>query len=193
MPTRRSAFTLAELLVSSVILLIVALPVGLVMRGSTGAVQRVDVQREVRGIIDHVLERTEAQDFGVLYDNFGIQPDAAGRIADGIVRGEANPLEIDAAVLARMQELDLRCRLTFRFFTKEEVKVRPENDLRTGTGLLWLQGGVVALFLQGPGVDETVQRTVYCPLILGRPGLLLNQCPAVDPGKKARYDGLGIR
>jgi hypothetical protein len=200
--TRRcAASSLVELLISGVILIIVVVPVGLMMSGSSGTVHRVDLQREVRGIVEHVIERAEAQDFGVLYDNFGIRPDAAGRIAQGLEKNGANPLEIDPDVLRRMQELGLAATLTFRFFTKQQVQVRPDNNLRTQSGLLWLQGGVLGLRVRGGArsgllgryeVDETLERTVYCPLILGRPGLLLNQCPAVDPSKKAKFEGLGI-
>lgn len=198
----RSAASLVEMMIASVILLIVVVPVGLMMSGSSNVVQRVDLQREVRTIIDHLIERAEAQDFGVLYDNFGVRPDAAGRIGQGLTRGNANPLEVEGGILKRMEAAQLQCSLTFRFFSKSEVRVQPGNNLRTESGLLWLQGGVLTLKVWGGAtsgrllaryeVDETIERTVYCPLILGRPGLLLNQCPAVDPVKKAKYEGLGI-
>lgn len=198
----RNATSLVEMMIASVILMIVVVPVGLMMSGSSNVVQRVDLQREVRTIIEHVIERAEAQDFGVLYDNFGVRPDAAGRIASGFTKGNANPLEVESEILKRLEELQLQSSLSFRFFSKGDVQVQAGNNLRTQSGLLWLQGGVLTLKVWGGAtsnrliaryeVDETIERTVYCPLILGRPGLMLNQCPAVDPVKKAKYESLGI-
>jgi hypothetical protein len=186
--------TLLEILVGSVILVLVSVPIGLLLSSSSGRVKQVDQNREVRLLIDRIVNRIEVQDFVGLWDQFGVEPDSPTRMTDRLADFDPatrtaagrNPLGLDDEVLGRLADLGLAASLEFRFLTKKELGIDPSQPLVSTSGLLHLQAGTVRLRVAGRGlwrggVNEEIVKNVYCPMILGRPGLLLTQCPSVNP------------
>lgn len=189
--------TLLEVLISAVLLVLVAVPLGSLLWTSRRGIELADRGREVRFVIDQVITRVESTDFVALWKSFGwgflsecpTCPESPEAIRDGlaVVRwspsGEPevarNPLELDVDVLKSLRRNGWTARLRFRFLTRPEV--RQTGRVKSDTGILHLQGGAMGLTLDGPGVKEDVRQVLYCPMILGRPGLQLKQCPAVNP------------
>ena len=105
-------------------------------------------------------------DFVTLYDHFGVRPDAPGRLVDKLVEGSRNPLLLETSWLERLQDLGLGAALEFRFMTRTELGMDPANPLRSTSGLLHIQAGVIRLRVHGPGHEETIEKSVYCPGIV---------------------------
>lgn len=185
-PRRRRAFTLLEILVAAVIFTLASTPLVLLFNSTTRQVKGLDKRAEIRALTGQILERIEAMDFVSLHDSFGVEPEAPGRLVGQLADGARNPLMIDRGSLDRLAELGMSGALEFRFMTRDELGMDPANPLKSSSGLLHLQAGVIELRIHGDGYDETLRKSVYCPMILGRPGLMLNQCPAVN---KALRDG----
>jgi prepilin-type N-terminal cleavage/methylation domain-containing protein len=179
-------FTLLEVLIASVIFTLASVPLVLLFSSTSRQVKGLDRRAEIRALTMQILGRVEAMDFVTLHDHFGIEPESPGRLVGKLVEGARNPLMLDRTWIDRLAELGLGAELEFRFMTRSELGMDPTNPLKSTSGLLHLQAGTVALRVSGPGYDETLRKSVYCPMILGRPGLLLNQCPAVN---KALRDG----
>lgn len=183
--------TLFEVLIASVLLVMVAVPIGLMLSASSRQVRNTDLDREVRSLMDQVMERVESTDLTVLWDAFGVDPDSPNRLRNSLGRmsplpgGATNPLLLNRRVLDRFAELRLACDLEFRFMTRKELGIDASNRLKSHSGILHLQAGVATLTVRGSvgrrTVDEHLRKPIYCPMILGRPGLLLSQCPAVNP------------
>jgi hypothetical protein len=169
---------------------------------SNRTVRRTDVRRETRFLMLQILDRVESADFVVLYQNFGVQPPSPSRIAVGL--GPNNPLNVDESVVERLAELKWDVKVLFRFMTRAELGAGPNQALAstdvddieqgqrgnrlapTESGVLPYQGAVIELRLE-PRADSpqqlppyVIRKPVYCPLILGRPGLTLAQCPALN-------------
>lgn len=181
----RTGATLLEVVVGGFLLVLLSVPIFEMLSGSSKSIKRTDVRREARFLFDRILERVESSDFLVLYQNFGIEPAAPQRIADGLWAPGRNPLLLDEELRNRVTELGWRPRLTFRFMTRAEVGEDPENPKRTSTGILHLQGAFLALRVESPTQPvQEVSKPIYCPLILGRPGLMVSQCPALNMGLK---------
>jgi len=180
---RRRAFTLLEVVVSGFLLALLAVPLMGMLQGSSRSVRRVDARREGRHLLERILDRVEATDFLILYDNFGIEPESPDRMQEGLTQGGRTPLLLTTALRDTLEEGGWQARLTFRFMTKEEVGEDPENPVKTSTGILHLQGAWVTLSLGRKGQPTLrIRKPLYCPLILGRPGLMLSQCPALNQG-----------
>lgn len=182
----RRGFTLLEILIAAVVFTVASVPLLLLFNSTSRQVKGLDRRAEIRAITQQVLGRVESMDFVTLHDNFGVEPEAPGRLVGKLTDGARNPLMLERGWMDRLDELGLSGSLEFRFMTKSELGVDPANPLKSTSGLLHLQAGVIVFRIQGTGYDETVRKPVYCPMILGRPGLLLNQCPAVN---KALRDG----
>ncbi len=184
-------FTLLEILTGTFILVIVAVPMSLLMTGSSRAVMKVDRNREVRSMMDQIMRRVESTDLTILWENFGVDPQSPermdGRVAEAGSGDEPghNPLLLDSGLLKRLGELGLKCDLRYRFMSRDELGVDAANRLKSSSGLLHLQAGVATLQLSGKigkrTIEEVRTRPIYCPMIIGKPGLLLSQCPAVNP------------
>lgn len=205
----RAGVTLLEVAVTAFLLAMISVPVWGLMRASSTGVRRVDERKAARYLIQEVMNRIESSDFIVLYRYFGIEPDSADRIRTGLTRGAENPLTIPEHVLESLRQREWTVGLTFRFMTKEEVgwkgissaetagtadpeAARGSAELfaATSTGIQHLQGGFLTLEISGPGLrTQRIRRPIYCPLILGRPGLMVSQCPALNPAvKRALFD-----
>ena len=99
-----------------------------------------------------------------------------------------------------MRELGVSATLQFEFLSRTDLGIDTGNDFNSETGIFFLQAGNVTLRFSGEpisagamGGQDTIHRTVYCPLILGRPGLLLSQCPALDEDRKDELASMGVK
>lgn len=179
----RAGMTLLEVAAAAFFLALLSAPTLQVITGAGRSVQRTDARRETRHLLRQVLERIEAADFLVLYDNFGVEPDSSNRMVTGIGDDTRNPLLLTKQLRERMDELGWEVSLRFRFMTRDELGVDPDNPMRSDTGILHLQGAHIELTVDAPGRPRAVvKKPLYCPLILGRPGLMVSQCPALNPG-----------
>ena len=197
---RRRGFSLLEVCVSAFLLALVSVPIWGLLNSSSTSIKKVDARKQARILMREVMNRVESSDFLVLYDAFGIEPDSPSRIREGLVAGGRNPLKIPAHVLEELEAKGWTVKITFRFMTKDEVQVRgggssdPSDPERrnsfsafeaTETGILHLQGGFLTMEVSGPELrTQRIRRPVYCPLILGRPGLMISQCPALNAAIK---------
>lgn len=200
---RRRGFNFIELTFAAFFLALLSISIWNFLGGATRSVQRTDARREARFLMKQVLDQVEAADFLVLYQNFGKTPPTEN---SGLKN--SNPLNVEDSVIERLKELKWYVQVKFRFMTRSEVgsdvapstgpsSVDPEavdieassrgNRLRpTTSGILPFQGAVVELAMM-PQSDAkirlpplTIKKPVYCPLIIGRPGLTLAQCPALN-------------
>ena len=187
-----NGFTLLEVLIAAVLLTLIAIPIFSLLWTSKHGIDRTDRNREIRFLTDMVMNCAENADFVELWKNFGGDFDGLGcpvgpsQIRSGLGENRNNPLRIDVWVFERLKANKWPPKLQFRLLTKKELKHDPKNPM-TGSGVLHLQAGVIVLQIKGDFVNEEIRKVVYCPMILGRPGLDLNQCPAVNP---AIRDGL---
>jgi hypothetical protein len=194
--------TLFEVLISAIVLSLIVLPIGLLLTTSNRTLRNTDINREVRSLMAQVMERIEATDLTKLWDAFGVEPDSPARFKGFLFKPEAlstaggerssddaNPLHLDIPLMNRImemkEEMALETDLEFRFMTRGELGIDASNRLVSKSGILHLQAGVVSLAFNGEVtkkvIEEEMSKPIYCPMILGRPGLLLSQCPAVKP------------
>lgn len=199
----REGTTLFEVLISAIVLSLIVLPIGLLLTTSNRTLRNTDINREVRSMMDQVMERIESTDLTKLWDAFGVEPDSPARFKGQLFKPEAvagggggdrtsddaNPLHLDIPLMKRIlemkEEMALETDLEFRFMTRAELGIDAANRLVSKSGILHLQAGVVSLAFKGEVtkkvIEEEMSKPIYCPMILGRPGLLLSQCPAVKP------------
>jgi hypothetical protein len=196
---RRRGFTLLEVCVSAFLLALVSVPIWGLLNSSSTAIHKVDDRKQARVLMREIMNRIESSDFLVLYDSFGVEPDSPSRIREGLTAGGRNPLKIPDHVLEALEAKQWTVKVEFRFMTRGEVQVRggsadPDDPERrnsfsvfeaTDTGILHLQGGYLKMEVSGPELrTQRIRRPVYCPLILGRPGLMISQCPALNAAIK---------
>lgn len=186
----RSGLTLVELLIASVILVIIAGPMGVLLWQSNQGVRSADRAREARSVIEQLLLHVESTDFVTLYKNFGwgLQPEV-GQVPESpdamrtsLVTAGHDPLCLGESLVGDLERGRWKATLQFRFLTKTEVE--QIDRVKSRSGILHLQAGVICLTLTGENPrdpQEEIRQILYCPMILGRPGLLLKQCPAVNP------------
>lgn len=192
---RRRGFTLVEVAISAFVVAVISVAMFSLMSNTGQQIQRTDRRREARYLLRELLERIESADFLTLYQNFGVAPAAPGRIIEGLYRPAAwvdgerqpeyDPLNLTTGQKEHMEALGWRPRLEFRFMTRAELGAYAENDATSLSGILHLQAGWIELVVTGPGLPtQRVTKPVFCPLVLGRPGLMLSQCPATNEGLK---------
>ncbi len=195
MRSARRAFTLVEVSVAALVLALFAVPLFGLLRTSSRSIAATDRRREVRFLVQEVWDRVEAADFLTLYNAFGEEPRAPGRLETGLwqpgkfVDGEwipgSNPLLLTERLKATLEATGWTIRLRFRFLTREELGVEGENGFASESGVQHLQAGRATLEIDGAASGHhRTMRTLYCPLVLGRPGLTMSQCPATNEGLK---------
>jgi prepilin-type N-terminal cleavage/methylation domain-containing protein len=191
----RRGFTLVEVAVSALVVAILSVSMISLMSSTGKQIQRTDTRREARYLLRDLLDRIEAADFLTLYQNFGVEPEVKGRIREGLYRPavfvdgervpEYNPLNLTRRQKEHLEELGWKARLEFRFMTREELGASVLNEATSLSGVLHLQAGWIELLVEGPELPpQRVLKPVFCPLVLGRPGLMLSQCPATNEGLK---------
>lgn len=214
----RRGFSLIEVLFAAVILALAGVAVLGVFSSSTRTIQAADARTEYDFYVQKILQHAQSHSLHPLWDNYG--PEAAGldrpllgRLAlvdqDGALAAPddpaANPLGFPQSFLRDLARAGLDARLSFDFFTREELGIRPVETppvpgrppgptrLTKGHGLLHMQAGRITVTLL-EGEDERPVREVtqplICPQIVGKPGIKLSSCPAVNPRVRCRYQPL---
>jgi prepilin-type N-terminal cleavage/methylation domain-containing protein len=143
--------------------------------------------------------------------------DAAGRMRHRIAEYDArsgritgdNPLGFTAEFVQEMLRDGYEARVFFEFFTRKELEITPAQ-YRPGVpdnpsplwGILHMQAGWAQVYLldreklrtNGGNEAQSVigqwKEPIMCPAIVGRPGLKLAGCPAVNPDVRAVYEPL---
>jgi hypothetical protein len=137
--------------------------------------------------------------------------DATGRIVG------SNPLGFSQDFVAEMLALGLEARLHFEFYSRNELGLNPRAappakklddgdddgpprpvNLPPVFGILHMQAGYARVDILDRAVLRSTRREdkallarwaqpIMCPAVVGRPGLRLASCPAVNPKVKAKY------
>lgn len=187
---RRDGVSLLEVLIAAAILSIVVVAISSLLSSSQAGIERADESRDSRSIADLIMGYAENADFVLLFKTFGSPfPECPSCLKGGdndgsrsLLRGGQNVLGVDDFVLDHLARNRWTVDLKFRFLTRDELGYRKADDIKPESGVLRFQAGVVWLrLLEGERVIQDVKKTVYCPMIVGRPGLALRQCPAVNP------------
>lgn len=182
--------TLLEVLISAAILSTVVVCISSLMWTSKAGIDHADENRDSRYIADLVMGYAENSDFVMLFKTFGSPfPECPNCLKGGdndlslgLLRGGQNVLGVDDFVMNHLKEKGWNVDLKFRFLTRAELGYKKADDIKPESGVLRFQAGVVWLqLLEGGKVIQEVKKSVFCPMIVGRPGLNLRQCPAVNP------------
>ena len=128
--------------------------------------------------------------------------------ATGKVAGDpnvANPLGFQESFLADMIRAGFKAKLYFEFYTRKELEVTPlipnprQQDVASARfGILHMQAGYASVEIidtkaaakLGDETKATVlfwQQPIMCPAVVGRPGMKLSSCPAVDRKVRMKY------
>jgi prepilin-type N-terminal cleavage/methylation domain-containing protein len=205
----RRGLSLIEVLVAAVILAIVGVGVLQIFSTSTTTIQAADARTAYGFYLQTILRHVQSQSLHPLWDNYGPEEvgpprPLLGRLAllddEGNLAApedpRANPLGLPQSFLDELRRTGLDARLSFSFFTREELGVTSEVDedgrTRTavGSGLLHMQAGWVEITLLDLGDEEvlaTIRQPIICPQIVGKPGIKLSSCPAVNPRVRCTY------
>lgn len=207
----RRGLSLLEVLVAAVILAIVGVGVLQVFSSSTRTIVAADARTELGFYLQTILRHVQSQSLHPLWDNYG--PEGVGpprpllgRLAllddDGQLAAPddpaANPLGLPQSFLDELRRAGLDARISFDFFTRDELGITAEVDedgrTRTaiGSGLLHMQAGRVDISLLDSEDDATpvlasIRQPIICPQIVGKPGIKLSSCPAVNPRVRCVY------
>jgi prepilin-type N-terminal cleavage/methylation domain-containing protein len=146
--------------------------------------------------------------------------DVAGRLkhklcnfdaATGKIQGD-NPLAFTDEFVQEMIQDGFDARVFFEFYTRKELQITPEryragisDEANPEIGILHMQAGWAQVYIidtrklaaSGGNEEASVagswKQPIMCPAIVGRPGLKLNGCPAVNPVVRAVYGPLLTR
>lgn len=219
--SNRVALTLTEVLIAAVILAIAALPVMAIFSTSNQTLERTDLRRQSRHYTGEILARVKRQSLHDLWKNFGPYDVAgldaeAGRLRDRIAemdqqgklvpgaQDQVNPLGFTQDLLEEMRRDGFDARVRFEFYTRKELGVRPEgfaakvkDKVDPVIGLHHMQAGWAEVTIVEAGdptaIISQVREPIMCAAIVGRPGMKLSSCPAVNPAVRKRYGPLLAR
>lgn len=201
----RRGLSLTEVLVAAVILAAVGIPVFSVFLQSKRSISRTDTRREVRFFIKEIMAHINRHSLHDLWDNFGPAPyspakmlgqialrDAAGKL---LPDPEANPLGFTQDFLDDLRREGYDGQVKFEFYTREELRIRPDDSADPEIGLLHMQAGWAEVSLLDITKEDRPRIAVWkqpimCPAIVGRPGLKLSSCPAIQKAVKEQYGPL---
>lgn len=117
----------------------------------------------------------------------------------------ANPLGFQQAFLEELIHAGFKAKLYFEFYTRKELQVEPlipdprkPDTASARFGILHMQAGyatveIIDLKALAKSGDEQAsvvnfwQQPIMCPAVVGRPGMKLSSCPAVDRKVRAKY------
>jgi hypothetical protein len=212
--------SLTEILIAAVLLALAAIPMLTVFHTSSQSIGRTDQRREARHYIGSILEHMKRQSLHDLWKNFGPWDvagldAAAGRLRDRIaeldqqgklVNGNpdaVNPLGFTQDFLDEMRRDGYVARVRFEFYTRRELGVAPlgfnskvKVSVSRTIGLHHMLAGWAEVRLLVLGSNEQIARVVepiMCPAIVGRPGMRLSSCPAVNEKVRREYGPLLAR
>lgn len=215
---KRDGFSLSEILIATVLLVLAAVPVMAIFSGSKETIARADERREKRYFLNELVAKSQRHSLQTLWDAFG--PYFSGgancgymrdRVAevDGnnkIVTGgggskDPNPLGLTQDFIDDMRYQGYEARMRFEFFPRDLLGVKSAGanpdvfkpngkDVPGPYGLLHMQAGFLRLSIRSIAEpdDKTDWRIpMMCPAIVGRPGLKMEGCPALDTDKRKEY------
>jgi len=128
--------------------------------------------------------------------------------ATGAVPGnpnQTNPLGFQSSFLQELTRCGFKAKLYFEFYSRKDLQVEPQipdpkkQDIASARyGILHMQAGYATVRLYkldalAKGATEEValanewMQPIMCPAVVGRPGLKLSSCPAVDRKIRAHY------
>jgi hypothetical protein len=118
---------------------------------------------------------------------------------------QANPLGFQESFLHELTVAGFHAKLYFEFYTRKELEIEPQipdlkkQDIASARyGILHMQAGYATVRLfrldaLAKGADEDSalanewMQPIMCPAVVGRPGLKLSSCPAVDRTMRRHY------
>lgn len=204
----RRGVTLIEVLIASIILALAGAAVFQVFSGANTAIRKTDERRELRYYLREIFSHLNRQPLHELWNHYGPEGlgparplagamalvDANGKMVDP-EKPENNPLAFTQAFLDDMARDGLDARIGFDFFFRDS-ELRYESGKPSPTiGLLHMQAGAarVTIFDREDPVERpllTFAMPIMCPTIVGRPGLQLASCPALQKSVECEYGPL---
>lgn len=118
---------------------------------------------------------------------------------------KVNPLGFQEAFLEEMIHAGFKAKLYFEFYSRKELEVEPQipdprkqDTASARYGILHMQAGYATVeiidlkALAKTGNEQSAvvnfwQQPIMCPAVVGRPGMKLSSCPAVDRRVRAKY------
>ena len=215
----RDGFSLSEVMIAMVLLVLAAIPVMAVFQGSKQSITRADERREKRYFLNELVARAQRHSLQTLWDAFGpyfaggancgymrdrvVEIDGGGNIVAGAGTASKmpNPLGLTQDFVDDMKYAGYEARMRFEFYPRDLLGVKSAGpnptvfnpngkDIPGPYGLLHMQAGFLLLAIRSIAdhEDNTTWRVpMMCPAIVGRPGLKMEGCPALDTDKRKDY------
>lgn len=217
---KREAFSLSEILIATVLLVLAAVPVMAIFSGSKQSIDRADERREKRYFLNELVAKAQRHSLQTLWDAFGpyfvgaaqcgymrdrvAEVDSNGKLITGGGGGggpQPNPLGLTQDFLDDMRYAGYEARMRFEFYPRDLLGVKsaganPDQynpkgkDIVGPFGLLHMQAGYLLLSIRSlKDHDDKLDWRIpmMCPAIVGRPGLKMEGCPALDTDKRVAY------
>jgi hypothetical protein len=215
-----SGVSLVEVLIGAAILSVVSVPlINMFISSKTGIVQT-DRHRDARFFISEILAHVERHSLHDLWLWYGPNEviAEAGRMKHelakldkkGFVKDSenGNPLGFTQEFLYDMTRNDFEARLYFEFYTRKELEIEPAvynpkvKDRAEKYGILHMQAGYVKVELydlrelakhpkdEKLAIIDSWAQPIMCPAVVGRPGLKLSSCPAVNEDTRKKFEPL---
>lgn len=215
-PVKRRGFTLVEILIAAVIMAITGGAVLTIFSQSTNTLRRADARREFRFYLREILAHVNRQSLHKLFYHYApsearaASPDLNSRLLGSLavydekgvmenpVDEMSNPLGFTQAFVTQMVQEKLRAQIEFNFLAREDdLKVDETGKPDKQVGILHMQAGTVHIALyqtieyddgtQDEELVAEIDQPIMCPAIVGRPGLKLSSCPAINQRVKCAY------
>jgi len=203
----RRGVTLIEVLIATIVLAVAAVSVMNIFRGANIGIRKTDEKRELRYYVSEIFNHINRQALHDLWDHFGPKPWASRSLGGGLALIDANgqlvnpsnlnnnPLGITQAFINEMRNDGLGAKVFFEFYYKEDLRIEEDDEVSEIVGLQHMQAGIaaVALYdLNDPEERNLIEwrQPVMCPMIVGRPGIQLSSCPALNTAVKCQYGPL---
>lgn len=207
---RRRGLTLLEVLIAAVLLAMSGVAVMNIFMGANRGIRKTDERREIRHHLVKVFSHANRQAIHMLFKNFGLPAAGASRPNGGYLarydengvlqvrpgmQQVDNPLGISQTFLDELRRDGLSARLRFDFFPRRELMEdrNPNNTtIDSNIGIEYMQAGRLTVEIvswEHPEEAALMSWTqpVMCPMIVGRPGIALKSCPALDPSIQCEY------
>lgn len=140
---------------------------------------------------------------GRMQHEIAIYNPSTGKIAGD--PNQTNPLGFQESFMQELIRAGFKAKLYFEFYSRRELEVQPQipdprkQDIASARyGILHMQAGYATVQIidlktmarlkdeQAAVVNEW-QQPIMCPAVVGRPGMKLSSCPAVDRKIRAIY------
>jgi hypothetical protein len=213
-------FSLVEVLIGSIILAAIGVPIINMFLGSKDNIARTDRRRDARFFMSEILAHVERHSLHDLWDWYGPNEVVAeaGRMKHQLAKLDkkgfvsdsqnGNPLGFTQEFLYDMTRNEFEARLYFEFYSRKELEIEPAvynprvKDRAEKYGILHMQAGYIKvelydlrLLAKNPKDEPAAMidgwaQPIMCPAVVGRPGLKLSSCPAVNEATRRKYEPL---